>query len=485
MISLTVREFPSGQNLTGVVHLDVVTQPNPQKGVQFYVDNTPFGAVVASAPFTVALDTATLPTGSHTIKAEARYKTRVSTAQIAVTVGGVAPPPPPPPPPGRTWPASFFTGPLGTNNILPTSASGIFLAAMNGGYGYTWPEAQTAIQTRQQQMGRKYDVIQGHKGGDLAGGWPADQYGPLVYGAPPATYWQPYVEDWVRENGSEFFFAWTPSYTIAQMNQGAADPVWTKMATYLKSFAPQRIIIRAFHEFDGASNTYCIRTDWSQQPPYPVTPAQFASAWHRMVDVFHAQVGATNVGFMVCPMEGAIDRSVLATYINAIGPTWYDWIGTDWYNTVYAQSSPLHAGWASWEEIFHYDALGANGWSQYAIYGGGYAVSGQKGVTLPQGLPVQKPFMIGETGSLYDPAVPTRKGDWFRDIVAAAKKMPELIGISFYDQDVSGAKVGVQTGDYDWRVDRATTKTNVIGAFDQASLDGFVAMAKDPYFYGR
>ena len=154
---------------------------------------------------------------------------------------------------------------------------------------------------------------------------------------------------------------------------------------------------------------------------------------------------------MWCPTEGEVDRTKLAAYYP--GDNFVDWVGSDWYNTPPGYSTPLHDGWASFAELFHYDALGASIPSKYTQYAFGRG----------------KPFMVGETSTL--PGAVGQKGQWFRDVPAALAAMPNCVGVSFYDCDVTGV------GDKDWRVDQPTS--------DPSNLAGFVAMALSPAFKGR
>jgi hypothetical protein len=92
------------------------------------------------------------------------------------------------------------------------------------------------------------------------------------------------------------------------------------------------------------------------------------------------------------------------------------------------------------------------------------------------GLPTRKPFVLGETGSIYDPSYPTKKGDWFRNIIAnpnGVKSMSSLMGISFFDEDVTVA----EGADSNFRVDYPTTDPSVYA--------GYIQMAKDPWFNTR
>ena len=115
-------------------------------------------------------------------------------------------------------------------------------------------------------------------------------------------------------------------------------------------------------------------------------------------------------------------------------------------------STPLHPGWAEFWEMWDY----ANDGSMHDRYG------------------PRKPFVPAETGTVYDPnASSTKKGNWFRAIPAAAKKMEYLRGISFFDSDVSA----IQGPNSNFKVDYPTTNSDVYA--------GFKRMAMDPWFNTR
>src|SRR5439155_516589 len=61
-------------------------------------------------------------------------------------------------------PASYFTGPLGNNNLIPTKP-GAFLIDEYGGIGTSWAQKQAGVLQRQQDLGRKFDGVGFHYGG--------------------------------------------------------------------------------------------------------------------------------------------------------------------------------------------------------------------------------------------------------------------------------------------------------------------------------
>ena len=339
-------------------------------------------------------------------------------------------------------PASYFNGPLGSKNLIP-SKPGAFLIEEYGGIGTSWSQAQAGVLQRQQDIGRKFDGVGFHYGG-------SDSWGG-VYGMTDPAYFSPRVEQWIHDNGSFPVITWTPEYTISQINNGAADAIWAKAANYFKTY-PFTIMLRSFTEFDGPFNAYSA-VPWSGNGYVNSCGGPFIAAWQRMVNIFKAN-GATNVGFWWVPEEGVTRSCVNVSYP---GDGYVDWVGADWYNVCLVGNTsqwctPLHSGWAQFGELFNYTALGSTIPSQHSLWG------------------PRKPFVVGETGSWYDANYPSYKGDWFRNVPAAAKNMLYLRGIQFFDKDVS-AKEGALNN---FRVDYPTSNTSVYA--------GYKALAADPWF---
>jgi hypothetical protein len=338
-------------------------------------------------------------------------------------------------------PASYFTGPLGNNNLIPAKP-GAFLIEMYGASGMTWAQAQAGLLQREQDIGRKFDGIGVlYNGGSSWGG---------VYGMPDPTSFTPRVEQWIHDNGSFPLITWTPNYTISQMNNGTADAIWAKAANYFKSY-PFTIMVRAFSEFDGPFNTYSA-VPWSGNGNVNSCGAPFIAAWQRMVNIFKAN-GATNVGFWWVPEEGVNRTCVNVSYP---GDAYVDWVGSDWFNVCLVGDnrwcSPLHPGWSQFSELFNYTSACQTACTQHDLWG------------------PHKPFVIGETGTWYDSNYPSYKGDWFRNIPAAAKNMRYLRGIEFYDQDARGVEEALN----DFMVDYPTSNASVYA--------GYKALAADPWF---
>jgi chitodextrinase len=345
-------------------------------------------------------------------------------SQSSVTSSTSACSAPPPPPSGVQYPASYFTGPLGTKNPVPTKR-GTFLITWLGmpGGATTWTQVRDRVLQRERDMGRKYDGI-------MTTDWQAD--------------WGENRLQWIQDHGSIPIVAGLHfDKTIAQINAGQADSLIDAYANRWRDYR-FTIVVRLFHEFDYSHLNY---TSVGQE-------AAFVSAWRRIVDRFKAR-GATNVGFWWCPSEGGNRASADAAYP---GDAYVDWVGTDSYNWVFVgedkYATPWKAGWAEFGEIFDYQAGGGSA-PRHDTYG------------------PRKPFVVGETGTVWDPNYPTKKGDWFRNIPAAARNMQYLTGVSFFDIDATPW----EDSRNNWIVDHATNVPQV--------YDGFKTMARDPWFNTR
>ena len=339
-------------------------------------------------------------------------------------------------------PASYFTGPLGNNNLIPAKP-GAFLIDEYGGIGTSWAQAQAGLLQREQDMGRKFDGIGVHYGGSQS--WDG------VFGMTDPTTFSPRAEQWIHDNGSFPLITWTPDYTISQINNGAADSIFAKAANYWKTYNFP-IMLRIFDEFDNASAVYAAVPD-SANGNVNTCGAPFIAAWQRMVNIFEAN-GASNVGFWWSPEEGANRACVNASYP---GDAYVDWVGSDWYNTCMVGNTsqwctPLHSGWASFSEVFNYSALGSSLSEQHNLWG------------------PHKPFVIGETGTWYDSNNPSYKGAWYANIPSVAQNMLYLRGIEFFDEDVSAAEGALNN----FRVDYPTSDPSVYAGFKQ--------MAANPWF---
>ena len=114
-----------------------------------------------------------------------------------------------------------------------------------------------------------------------------------------------------------------------------------------------------------------------------------------MVNIFKAN-GATNVGLWWTLFEGPNDAGRNCQNISYPGDAYVDWVGSDIYNVCLVGRTdqwctPLHPGWAQFEELFNYTALGSTYQDQHTKWG------------------PRKPFVVGETATWYDANYPTYK----------------------------------------------------------------------------
>jgi hypothetical protein len=269
----------------------------------------------------------------------------------------------------------------------------------------------------------------------------------------PNTY-HPRKEQWAKDGGARFVaVSWNPEFTIQQMNNGDADAVWAKAASYWKSFSPLPIMLRTLVEFNSPVPKYSVIPN-SSNGYVDSCGAPFRSAWKRMVDTFQKN-GATNVGFWYNPYEDD-PKCLIDSYP---GDQYVDWAGTDSYSScAVAETScwntPLHPGWASFGDLFNYRGSCPDGQcrpNEHDVFG------------------PRKPFVIGETGTKYDYGHPSAKGDYYSSVAAAARSMKYLRGISFFDQDVSAVEPT-----NNWMVDAPKSDPQV--------YERFKALARDPWF---
>ncbi len=118
----------------------------------------------------------------------------------------------------------------------------------------------------------------------------------------------------------------------------------------------------------------------------------FIDMWRRVITVMRQQA-AHNVGFWWSPSEGYDRDCVERSYP---GDRYVDWVGTDSYNHCFLSetdcyATPYSAGWAEFGQIFDYERGVANLTTQHDRYG------------------PSKPFVMGETGTVYDASNPSKK----------------------------------------------------------------------------
>jgi hypothetical protein len=350
------------------------------------------------------------------VTASNRYGSQSATSAATSTVLGATPIPA-----AGSYPASFFTGPAGSGNVLP--ASGAFLGLATDA---TSPSSlEQNLVSRETQLGRKLNVDHLHYAAPTGGCY---YYAPFSQG----------IEQWAWGRGVYSFVSWSPSYTIAQVNSGAADACFRDVAQRFAAFG-HPVWLRLWWEFSGS---------WFPWKIDPSNPQAFITAWQRVVGIFKA-AGATNTMFVWSPDEGYYDQSKTLQENGYPGDAYVDWVGSDGYNWNSSGAwCGFHAGWCEFWEVFHH----------------GYA--GAKAVGIEPLFRGRKPFVAGETATVEDPANPARKGQWMTNMESSIKSdFPDLRMLLYFDVDQTA------TDHANWRIDTSS-----------ASLAGFKTLAQDPYF---
>jgi beta-mannanase len=228
--------------------------------------------------------------------------------------------------------------------------------------------------------------------------------------------------------GTILFISWTPRYygtsrivSWGSIANGSQDKQIDATAARVKAYG--RKLFLAFHtEPDRQVGTYG-------------TAAEFAAAWRHVHDRFAAR-GVGNVVW-VWHVTGAGNHYGLYTGGLYPGDAYVDWIGWDPYNWYTCHGND----WLS----FGTKAGASYNWFMANGFG-------------------DKPFMLSEYGTRDMPGNPAAKADWFRGIVPALKRMPNLKAVVYFHN-------GTENPGCDWRID---STPQARAAFADAGRDPFV-----------
>jgi hypothetical protein len=323
------------------------------------------------------------------------------------------------------WPASYFTGPLGTKNILPATRGGALVGIFHRDPNGTLEEQKAAIRAREAYAGRRFDVYHNFLGG-------AGTYNGIRNCAHASGI---KMVRWVHRRGGVPLVSWTPKRSttkslLRDINKGRKDACFRAIANRLGQYR-FRIMLRPMHEFDQGQ--YGRRADGTSDYPNDGSGKPFIAAWRRIVRIFERR--APRVGFFWCPIDSVDRRYQAKSYP---GNAYVDWVGADRYNRAAGWPSPLHPGWAEFWEMLNYPQLNSSDPLTRSVY---------------SRYSRRKPFFVGETSSKFDTSDINRKGNWYRHIARAKRPrdsiryMRNLIGVSISDFYAA-------VGDDDWRVDR-------------------------------
>jgi hypothetical protein len=276
------------------------------------------------------------------------------------------------------YPASYFSGPAGANNILPPTARGAFLGL--------WEHGLTDAYDREKAFGRRLDLMGSMYKAPLGG---------CYSNTPPFSNGTPLK---IVEHGSIPIVHYKPGFTLDEVNAGKADDCFHDLGQRIHDFG-YPVFLRIYHEFNG---------DWM---PYSGCGVTFISAWRRTVSLVRG-AGATNAIWVWNPAEKARDCA-LQSYP---GDAWVDWVAVDGYNRGTGWAGSKTQCWCEFWQLFR-DDLSV---SLHDVYG------------------PRKPFAVFETGSLEDASEPGRKGEWHVNALASIKQdFPYLKALVYTDLDLS------------------------------------------------
>jgi hypothetical protein len=208
------------------------------------------------------------------------------------------------------------------------------------------------------------------------------------------------AEQHVAARGTELFLAWKPNVPWRRVASGAEDATIDAAAARVAAFG--RHVYLAFHHEpeDQVGSSYG-------------SAADYAAAFRHVVERFRAR-GVGNAVW-VWNVMGATKWYGLYTGGLYPGDDVVDWIAWDPYNWGACRGQAWASFWAVVKPF--YDWLGVHGHAN-------------------------KPFMLGEYGTVDDPGRPGRKATWFNRQVSQMANFPNLKALVYFDRNQ----------DCDWRV---------------------------------
>jgi beta-mannanase len=204
----------------------------------------------------------------------------------------------------------------------------------------------------------------------------------------------------VAARGTDLFLAWKPDVPWRRVASGAEDATIDAAASRVAGFG-RRVYIAFHHEpEDQVGSSYG-------------SAADYAAAFRHVVERFRAR-GVGNAVW-VWNVMGATKWYGLYTGGLYPGDDVVDWIAWDPYNWGACRGQAWASFWAVVKPF--YDWLGVHGHAN-------------------------KPFMLGEYGTVDDPGRPGRKATWFNRQVSQMANFPNLKALVYFDRNQ----------DCDWRV---------------------------------
>jgi hypothetical protein len=319
------------------------------------------------------------------------------------------------------YPASFYTGPAGTNILLPPNGS---YPAKGAWLGETSGNGLTQLQSRELYLGRKFNIYSYYAQG-RCDPWPATLAATVSAGYIPMISWFP-----------------TPAYAD-QIISGQADSC---IKSFGNAIAGQsgKVLLRLYWEFNGGWQPFSKNSDGTR-----ATAAEEKQMWQHTIDVLRTTNALSKASVVWSVSEGYYNNGDAWNNPTPYpGDSYVDWVASGGYNRNSSTAwCGTHPGWCSFAEAFTHGYYAP----QYTPRGVEHDFRGKK------------PYLVTETGSVEDPNTSGRKGQWMVDMGNYAKTyMPGLYAIVYFDQAYSGVS---------WNLDTTTS-----------SLNGYKSFANDPYF---
>jgi hypothetical protein len=323
--------------------------------------------------------------------------------------------------PTSGYPASFYTGPAGTNILLPPNGS---YPAKGAWIGEASGNGLTQVHSREQYFGRKFNIVSMYAQ-NRCDPWPTVLADTVSAGYIPMISWYP-----------------TPAYAD-QIISGQADSC---IRSFGNAIANQsgRVLVRPYWEFNGGWQSYSKNSDGTR-----ATAAQEKQMWQHTIDVLRTTNFFSKASVVWSVSEGYYNNGDAWNNPTPYpGDSYVDWVASGSYNRNSSTAwCGTHPGWCSFAEAFTHGYYAP----QYTPRGVEHDFRGKK------------PYLVTETGSVEDPNTSGRKGQWMVDMGNYAKTyMPGLYAIVYFDQAYSGVS---------WNLDTTTS-----------SLNGYKSFANDPYF---
>jgi glycosyl hydrolase family 26 len=320
-----------------------------------------------------------------------------------------------------SYPSSFYTGPAGTNIVLPPNegypATGAWIGEATG-------NGLTQVQSREQYFGRKFNIYS-YYAQNRCDPWPTTLASVAAAGYIPMISWYP-----------------TPDHADQIIN-GQADSCIKAFGNAIASQSA-RVLLRPYWEFNGGWMPFSMNSDGTR-----ATAAEEKQMWQHTIDVLRTTNAFSKASVVWNVSEGYYNNGDAWNNPTPYpGDNYVDWVASSGYNHDLSNVwCGLHAGWCSFAEGL-----------THGYYAPKYTPRG-----VESDFRGRKPYLVGETGSVEDPTTTGLKGQWMVDMGNYAKTyMPGLYAIVYFDETYNGVS---------WSLDTSTS-----------SMNGFKSFANDPYF---